>query len=106
MAEKMRPIYDYSVLYHLGVIESAFPRNKGVKAALGMVRDVVNSAPTVSPDEVRGVGKWDRVETEFGLRCPKCGKLLDEYVNGGEWVALSEIPNYCPNCGAKMEVSE
>ena len=59
-------------------------------------------APTISPDEVRGVGKWDRVETEFGLRCPKCGKLLDEYVNGGEWVALSEIPNYCPNCGARM----
>ena len=66
----------------------------------------IDQMPTVSPDEVRGVGKWDRVETEFGLRCPKCGKLLDEYVNGGEWVALSEIPNYCPNCGAKMEVSE
>ena len=62
-------------------------------------------APTISPDEARGVGEWDRVETEFGLRCPKCGKLLDEYVNGGEWVALSEIPNYCPNCGAKMEVT-
>ena len=63
--------------------------------------EIWNSLPR--PDEVRGVGKWDRVETEFGLRCPKCGKLLDEYVNGGEWVALSEIPNYCPNCGAKME---
>ena len=71
----------------------------------GIIQGLKN-APTVSPDEVRGVGKWDRVETEFGLRCPKCGKLLDEYVNGGEWVALSEIPNYCPNCGAKMEVSE
>ena len=66
----------------------------------------IEKAPTISHDEVRDVGKWDRVETEFGLRCPKCGKLLDEYVNGGEWVALSEIPNYCPNCGAKMEVSE
>ena len=70
------------------------------------VADLIDDAPTVSPDEVRGVGKWGRVETEFGLRCPKCGKLLDEYVNGGECVALSEIPNYCPNCGAKMEVSE
>ena len=71
-----------------------------------LFENCIESAPTISPDEVRGVGKWDRVETEFGLRCPKCGKLLDEYVNGGEWVALSEIPNYCPNCGAKMEVSD
>ena len=75
-------------------------------AAHGYSIDVIKKFPTISPDETRGVGKWDRVETEFGLRCPKCGKLLDEYVNGGEWVALSEIPNYCPNCGAKMEVSE
>ena len=67
-------------------------------------KDVIDAMPTVSPDEVRGVGKWERVETEFGLRCPKCGKLLDDYVNGGEWVDLVEIPNYCPNCGAKMEM--
>ena len=70
------------------------------------VANMLLHAPTVSPDEVRGVGKWDRVETEFGLRCPKCGKLLDEYVNGGEWVALSEIPNYCPNCGARLTGGE
>ena len=79
---------------------------KGWNACNSAFYGAIKELPTVSPDEVRGVGKWDRVETEFGLRCPKCGKLLDEYVNGGEWVALSEIPNYCPNCGAHMEVSE
>ena len=78
----------------------------GWNNAIRECKDLIDSAPTISPDEVRGVGKWDRVETEFGLRCPKCGKLLDEYVNGGEWVALSEIPNYCPNCGARLTGGE
>jgi len=60
---------------------------------------IVDSAPTVSPDEVRGVGKWiqlDYTDEAYGIvyKCAKCG--------------CSEIgePNYCPNCGAKMEVSE
>ena len=102
MAEKMRPIYDYSVLYHLGVIESAFPRNKGVKAALGMVRDVVNSAPTVSPDEVRGVGKW--IDKPYFTECSICHAEFDSEVTCSEIYGWPWV--HCPNCGAKMEVSE
>ena len=75
---------------------------KGVEIALASDIDKI---PTVSPDEVRGVGNWERVETELGFRCTKCGKVLDDYVNSGEWVQLVEIPNYCPNCGAKIEVT-
>jgi DNA-directed RNA polymerase subunit RPC12/RpoP len=98
MAEKMRPIYDYSVLYHLGVIESAFPRNKGVKAALGMVRDVVETAPTVSPDEARGVAKVNYDHGDYS--CSACG-------NPARRLSFAR-KKFCDECGAKLlwEVSE
>jgi len=59
----------------------------------------IDQMPTVSLDEVRGVGKWiplDYSDEAYGnmYKCAKCG--------------CSEIgePNYCPNCGAKMEVQD
>jgi len=59
----------------------------------------IDEQPTLSPDDVRGVGKWiqlDYTDEAYGIvyKCAKCG--------------CSEIgePNYCPNCGAKMEGSE
>ena len=55
----------------------------------------IDAAHTVSPDEVRGVGKWislDYSDEAYGnmYKCAKCG--------------CSEIgePNYCPNCGSRM----
>ena len=52
------------------------------------------SLPTVSPDEVRGVGTWIVLEPEIDLRsCSVC-----------EHMVIRADCNYCPNCGAKMEV--
>jgi len=74
---------------------------KGVEIALASDIDKI---PTVSPDEVRGVGRWVRI-SGFHLdheyypsryKCDQCG----HFVNSGY------DRNYCPNCGAKMEVSE
>jgi hypothetical protein len=62
--------------------------------------EIINSAPTVSPDELRGVGKWIP-KTDIGdciYACSKCGFVRDAYV--------LNIENYCPQCGAKMGVSE
>ena len=63
------------------------------------VANMLLHAPTISADDARGVGKWiplDYSDEAYGnmYKCAKCG--------------CSEIgePNYCPNCGAKMEVSE
>jgi hypothetical protein len=66
----------------------------------------IDSAPTLSPDEVRGVGERIPITTDFEHQCSKCGKKLDDYVVASEWAGLAEVPNYCPNCGAKMEVSD
>ena len=75
-------------------------------ADLGEISEVLDSMPTISPDEVRGVGEWMPAETELGFSCSVCGKLLDEYVHGGEWVSLAKMPNYCPSCGARMSRAE
>ncbi len=70
----------------------------GWNVALKECRERIDSAPTISPDDVRGVGNWiplDYSDEAYGnmYKCAKCG--------------CSEIgePNYCPNCGAKMEVT-
>jgi len=66
----------------------------------------IAAAPTISPDEVRGAGKWIPFEpSEDGyaehFQCSNCNT----------WYQMP-VPNkthdfdYCPNCGAKMEVSE
>ena len=70
------------------------------------VANLLLHAPTISPDEVRDVGKWTRhvlknANTPWGYDCSACG----------EWFVISddtaERYNYCPNCGARMmEVSE
>lgn len=67
---------------------------------VGIVHAVVavENAPTISPDEVRGEGKWEEggyFDEMYGRSCicSACGSS-----------ALG-FPNYCPNCGAKMVLS-
>ena len=46
-------------------------------------------------------GKWIRID-KHTIQCPLCHRYLDlRGVNAGRGNA-----NYCPNCGAKMEVQE
>lgn len=68
-----------------------------------LFENCIESAPTISPDEVRGVGEWrNKVmavpgghgQTYSRWGCSVCKKKF------------KERSNYCPNCGAKMEVSE
>lgn len=51
--------------------------------------------------EERKTGKWIRVDSNT-FKCSNCGNFLNFHgVNAGRGDA-----NYCPNCGAKMEVDE
>ena len=46
-------------------------------------------------------GKWIRID-KHTVQCPLCHRYLDLHgVNAGRGDA-----NYCPNCGAEMEVQE
>ena len=63
-----------------------------------MILGIVKDAPTLSPDEVRGVGKWERAEYEDNKFWANYCSLCYSYLPYGlEWK-----PNYCPNCDAKM----
>ena len=70
------------------------------------VRKVAISAlkkmPSADVVQVRH-GRWIDDGTEFGCQCSECGKTLDDYVAPTEYASLNEIPNFCPNCGAKMD---
>ena len=62
--------------------------------AVNDFQSIVDEQPTISPDEIRGVGKWIVLEPEIDLRsCSVC-----------EHMVIRADCNYCPNCGAKMEV--
>ena len=67
--------------------------------------DRIKAAPTISPDEVRGVGTWLRKEKvrhnldgdgDYRYECSACGHSDEHNEN-------VHVP-FCWYCGAKMEV--
>lgn len=56
-------------------------------------------------------GHWldeaNRIDAQYGrhlYRCSECGRYAEYFAGGtGVWWDICK-PNYCPNCGAKMEV--
>ena len=67
----------------------------------GYILDTIDDQPTVTLDEVRGVGKW--IMSEIFKGYAMCSCCEDVYVDP-EWIYKDGKWNYCPNCGAKMEV--
>lgn len=62
----------------------------------------IDEQPTISPDDVRGVGKW--IEDAMRIKCSVCGTDFNDEVT-----CCSDCYrwpwNYCPNCGVRMEVT-
>ena len=92
-----------------------------------LIAEMIDNAPTVKeiPTKIpinifeqlisqqSKTGKWideaDKIDAQFGkhtYKCSKCGKYAEYFISGTEvwWDRIK--PNYCPNCGAKMEVKE
>ena len=75
-----------------------------------MIQDL-QAAPTISPDEVRGVGKWIEVEQQMGWYdepCAECSVCGEDFVFGElDMEYVRNLFRFCPNCGARMtEVSD
>ena len=70
--------------------------------AVNDFQSIVDEQPTVSPDEVRGKGKWIERDDDWYGDYAECSNCHDEYTipDGGLCFKI------CPNCGAKMEVKE
>ena len=66
------------------------------------VRRVLNDRNLIPAAEVAPVvhGRW--IEDHDYLKCPECGVMVKwdfTFFDIGNW-------NYCPNCGAKMDMKE
>lgn len=67
---------------------------------------MLDEQPTVSPDDVRGVGKW--IDKSTGQRRP--GQMQSWCSACGQHSGIGGIESnrhkaFCPNCGARMEVT-
>ena len=64
--------------------------------------------PSVTPQ--LKIGKWIIDDKEYNriwhCHCSNCKKDPQDYIGGTENWWLVRLPDYCPNCGAKMEVEE
>ena len=64
------------------------------------VANLLLHAPTISPDEVRGVGEWidcPSTHIQDGAKYRMCS-VCNEHI-----AVLGHDLIYCPNCGAKMK---
>lgn len=68
----------------------------------------INCLPPVTP--TRKKGKWIIDDEELGriwhCHCSNCKKDPQDYIGGTENWWLVRLPDYCPNCGIKMESEE
>lgn len=64
-------------------------------------REIILQAPTVDAVEVVH-GRWvDRMVRDW--RCSECGEQIYK-VRHVDGYCFDDKPNYCPNCGAKMDL--
>lgn len=64
----------------------------------------IDNLPAADIDEIRGKGKW----VDKGVRawsCSCCGMPLN-HIRQFASFEKNELPNYCPNCGARMEANQ
>ena len=95
----MRPIDAEKIPYSFDVVPNADPRKSYFKATADK-RDI-DKLPTLSPDEVRGVGEWEDAKQHGLCRCSVCKDCYIEkdYITQAKW-------KYCPSCGAMMETHD
>ena len=72
------------------------------------INDAVESIKSLKSADVAPVvhAYWEGEETDCNIKCHKCGKAFKDYIITQDYADLSEYPNFCPNCGAKMDREE
>lgn len=90
LLEKINPV-DYGSMFD-------YQAHRAVSECLREARYGVESIPAADVAEVRH-GKWN-INEFFSDDVQTAG----EYSICGEWISwFRNLPNYCPNCGARMD---
>lgn len=75
------------------------------RAVYDVLLTILDAAPAENVTPIKP-GRWERVhkyDEDSAVCCSACGERFD-YIDGVCYlVSGSELPKYCPNCGAKME---
>lgn len=80
------------------------------KTAFDAIFKTIDATPTIEAEPVKH-GRWikERVhnlhngEKRNARECSECGAIYFVYDMAN---AIDEVPRYCPNCGAKMDLDE
>ena len=96
----MRPIDADELFYKLVNTDPKTPGNFGAGVAKAM--GFILNAPTIEAEPARH-GRWvDRMVRDW--HCSECGKKLTGH--GWDGYCYKDLPLYCPNCGAKMDLED
>lgn len=71
--------------------------------AFAEAADVVDDMPAADVAPVRR-GWWEPYVEYLQWRCSECGFFIE--VDLIDEITEKSFPNFCPNCGAQMEVAE
>lgn len=72
---------------------------KAVAEDYNFVRTVLMTAPTLTLDDIVPHGRWEEYPDSAHLRCTHCKIEFKKE-------KMTDTKNYCPNCGAKMDLEE
>ena len=90
---------DYISRYEIFSVWRSMP----TPASISSLTDAINQTPAADVEPVRH-GRWvDYMVRDW--RCSECGQKIIK-VRNVDGYCYNDKPNYCPNCGAKMDLEE
>lgn len=72
-----------------------------IETILNQFIDWIDEQPTIQFKQQKG--KWIPSDSQCGIQCSACGVPVDDFCHSIDYIDLDYEPNFCPNCGLKME---